>query len=105
MTLAEKEERLKAKILETLEMRKADVRRFSFAGLAGLVLRQVLREWRDGRYARWNCELTPPRTRGVCGRPFICDQDHFSRYPGCEPLATPRPPLLPVRGPVAAQPL
>ena len=91
--LAKIEEELRARRLAALE-RVAD---FLFAGQEAAWLRQVLPEWRDGSARNRKC--------GLCGRPFICGQDHFSRYPGCEPPVNPRPPLVPVRGPVAAQPL
>ncbi len=84
MTLAEMQ-RVVARRLAALE-RVAD---FLCVGQEAAWRRQVLREWRDGSARK--------RTCGVCGRPFICDQDHFSRYPGCEPPVTPRPPILPVR--------
>ena len=70
-------QRVVARRLAALE-RVAD---FLFAGQEAAWLRQELREWRKRCIVAWGRK----RMCRVCGRLFICEQAHFSEYPGCEP--------------------
>ena len=72
-------QRVVARRLAALE-RVAD---FLFAGQESAWLRQVLHEWR--KHPWFMVASTATRICRECGRLFICQQKHFSEYPGCEP--------------------